>query len=561
MTKKDISMKYHIALFVAMLCLASCSNHSAHWNTLLTVESFIEEQPDSALTVLQRIDVEELISSEERAKHALLLSMAMDKNLIDRTDFEVLQPAIDYYRHHGTATDKLRTYYYEGRIYQNRGEKDLAMKTFIKARELEGEITDTLTFANLLVAQGSYLYTSYKIDEFIENNLLAAELYQAIGRSYYHTTSLINALDGSIINKDKQLADSLLACCQSNIKAHPNYGRLMIPFVISYNIAFGSEEEIKRVADLCYADSLLPDRAKLNIAYGYSQIGESAKAIQVLESVHAEAIDANPLKYFATKTKVLEANDMHKEALESYILYSTTLERTHQALFSQDLLFAQERHDMEMAALLEIQKQKKLIWYTICCALALLCVIGVIYYRYRIGRTQRIIIEQENVNLRLEQENLSMRNSRLEAESENLKALLAEQEELSAPVTEAIKARLAILNGLLAAKISSNNAYSQPYDKWEEKITKDKHAFMTSTRLAFKASHPKFMKYLEEHGLTDSELDYLCLYAIGLRGKEIGDYIQLKRHYHISSDIRKKLGIDEHETNLGIYVRKLMKKL
>ena len=84
---------------------------------------------------------------------------------------------------------------------------------------------------------------------------------------------------------------------------------------------------------------------------------------------------------------------------------------------------------------------------------------------------------------------------------------------------------------------------------------------MDSTRLAFKASHPKFIQYLEEHNLTDSEINYACLYAIGLRGKEIGEYIQLKRHYHISSDIRKKLGMNEQETNLGIYIRQLMKKL
>ena len=37
--------------------------------------------------------------------------------------------------------------------------------------------------------------------------------------------------------------------------------------------------------------------------------------------------------------------------------------------------------------------------------------------------------------------------------------------------------------------------------------------------------------------------------------------MQLKRHYHISSDVRKKLGIDEHQTNIGIYIRKLMKQL
>ena len=79
---------------------------------------------------------------------------------------------------------------------------------------------------------------------------------------------------------------------------------------------------------------------------------------------------------------------------------------------------------------------------------------------------------------------------------------------------------------------------------------------MDSTRLVFAASHPKFMKFLVEHGLTTEEINYLCLYAIGLRGKEVGEYIQLKRHYNISSEIRKKLAIDEHETNIGIYVRR-----
>lgn len=84
---------------------------------------------------------------------------------------------------------------------------------------------------------------------------------------------------------------------------------------------------------------------------------------------------------------------------------------------------------------------------------------------------------------------------------------------------------------------------------------------MDSTRLAFAASHPKFMEYLEQHGLSMYEINYLCLYAIGLRGKEVGNYIQIKRHYIISHEIRKKLGIDEHETNIGLYIRKLMRNL
>jgi hypothetical protein len=83
---------------------------------------------------------------------------------------------------------------------------------------------------------------------------------------------------------------------------------------------------------------------------------------------------------------------------------------------------------------------------------------------------------------------------------------------------------------------------------------------MDSTRLAFKASHPKFIKYFEDHNLTDEEINFICLFALGLRGKEVGEYIKNKRHYNLSSAIRKKLGIDEHDTNLGIYVRKLLKQ-
>ena len=118
-----------------------------------------------------------------------------------------------------------------------------------------------------------------------------------------------------------------------------------------------------------------------------------------------------------------------------------------------------------------------------------------------------------------------------------------------------------MLNGLLASRITENDSYAEPYDSWKEKIVQDKDEFMNTTRLAFMASHPRFIEYLEQHGLTESEVNYVCLYAIGLRGKEVGEYMQLKRHYHISTDIRKKLGIDEHQTNIGIYIRKLMKQL
>ena len=545
---------HYINIIGIIFYLASCSSRSQEWEKLEDVEIYIHTHADSALVVLQNIQQSSLSNKEEKAKHALLLSMALDKNVIDRTDFEVLQPAIDYYRNHGTATDKLRTLYYEGRIYQNAGQGDLAMKSFIKAREVEGPITDTLTLGNLLVAQATYYYSTYKVKEFIANNQQAARLYEAIGHSYYQFRSLLNTLDGSILNNDKPLADSILTCCRSEIEKHPDYEASLLSYILSYTITFGSDEEIRTAIESCLDKKNLSRNAKLKMALGYSKIGEAEKALQIF----AEASPSNSLSYLAIQMQVLKSNEKYKEALDAYQSYSNKLEKKHQEIFSQDLLFAQEKHDLEVASLLEIQKRNKLVWYSICCVLALLSISGFIYYHYRIGRSKRIIAEQENTRLRLEQENLGMRISQLESESEHLKNLLSSQEELAGPIAEAVRIRIEMLNGLLASQIAKNEAYTQPYSSWVEEILKDRDAFMDSTRLAFKVSHPQFIQHLESHGLTEWEINYCCLYALGLKGKEVGTYIKMRSHYNVSSDIREKLGISEHDTNLGIYLRKLL---
>lgn len=142
-------------------------------------------------------------------------------------------------------------------------------------------------------------------------------------------------------------------------------------------------------------------------------------------------------------------------------------------------------------------------------------------------------------------------------------AQLSEMVDISDPYLSNIERAVSIPSTevIMRLAIAQNDCYAEPYNKWIETLHNDKQKFMDSTRLAFAASHPKFMEYLEQHGLSMYEINYLCLYAIGLRGKEVGNYIQIKRHYIISHEIRKKLGIDEHETNIGLYIRKLMRNL
>ena len=126
---------------------------------------------------------------------------------------------------------------------------------------------------------------------------------------------------------------------------------------------------------------------------------------------------------------------------------------------------------------------------------------------------------------------------------------------------ELITQRLAVLDKVLASHISSDDRIYRISEEEVENLISDRESFITSTRIIFKERHPEFISYLEKKGLTDWETGYCCLYTLGLKGKDVGEYIKKKRHYIISSNIRKKLGLGEHDTNIGIWLRELLSEL
>lgn len=121
-----------------------------------------------------------------------------------------------------------------------------------------------------------------------------------------------------------------------------------------------------------------------------------------------------------------------------------------------------------------------------------------------------------------------------------------------------IRHRLSVLDKVIASRISSDQKLYQSSEEEINVLMEDREEFLCSTKIVFEESHPKFIAYLQEKGLTDWEIGYCCLYTLGLKGKDIGEFIQKKRHYIISHEIRQKLCLDKHETNISIYLRNLL---
>lgn len=208
-------MKHYISIIILAIFLFSCNGHSKHWETLSQVESYIEEKPDSALVTLEQIDLSELSGKEDKAKYALLYSMALDKNFIDKTDFEVLQPAIDYYEDNGSATDKLRTYFYQGRIYQNQASNALAMESFVNALSEGANSEDLKTKARVYYAQAMIYYSLYDWENFLKSIKKAANLYQESGLHHHYIDCLILIVNGYTLKGDKENALIYIDECES----------------------------------------------------------------------------------------------------------------------------------------------------------------------------------------------------------------------------------------------------------------------------------------------------------------------------------------------------------
>lgn len=546
-------MKHFYFTFLLVICLTSCNSHSVHWDTLSQIESYIEENPDSALVILEQIDLSELSGKEEKAKHALLYSMALDKNFVDKTDFEVLQPAIDYYEDNGSATDKLRTYYYQGRIYQNMGNDALAMESFVNAIAVGEKSDDALTIARIHFAQSKIYYSLFDWDNFIECNKNAAHFFKEVGALNSYANCLIRIINGYTLKENQDNALHYIEKCK-HLLSSISQNRLadFYSAYLTYLIKYGSVQEIINIIAE-YTHTISEFRTDwLTISNAYLRIQKYDEALSVL-SRHTRGVDVNKdRKYYAIISEAYQNLGEYKKSLKAYEEYTILSDSIDYTVYTQDTKFVKERHLLELETIKEREiKNRVFLWATIFIIMFLAIIIW-IRSRLKVNRMEKAIAEQEIERYRLMYE-------QMEEERDNLTNLLAQDDELKPDVKNAVGKRLELLNKFFTAYITNNIEIDRKANKEMEELLANKDTFMTSTKLAFAGSHPKFIKHLEGRGLTEWEINYCCLYALGLKGKEVGTYIKMRSHYNNSSAIREKLGINEHETNLGIYIRKLLK--
>lgn len=139
---------YIFVVSIVFLCQACRQNTADVEQCLDTAEELMIERPDSALSILENISIEQVSSRKDRARYALLYTQAKDKNFIDETDIKLISEAKEYYDDSNDIKSKFLSLYYYGRILCNNGNYPHAIIAYTQAEcLLEGFIKDNLNIS------------------------------------------------------------------------------------------------------------------------------------------------------------------------------------------------------------------------------------------------------------------------------------------------------------------------------------------------------------------------------------------------------------------------------
>lgn len=99
--------KIVISLIVSVMMFSSCQSK----REVAQVWEYIQERPDSALSVLNAMDAS-AFHGRTLAEYRLLKAMALDKNYVNVASDSLALPAYQYFRKHGPKEKEMMSLYY-----------------------------------------------------------------------------------------------------------------------------------------------------------------------------------------------------------------------------------------------------------------------------------------------------------------------------------------------------------------------------------------------------------------------------------------------------------------
>ena len=537
----------------------SCVDDSAVVTELDWAEAVMEEHPDSALALLDTLDRSRLRTRGAKARHALLYSQALDKNYIELTTDSIIRPAAQYYARHGSPNDRLKAQYYLGCIFRNASDWEQAIEHFVNAEKYVDRATDWQAVGRLYSAKRAIYFDIYDFEKSYRDALLSAEYYGKSGDVPLMVKALINAANCAYFLHNYETADSLLHEVKAKHWDGSSMSNKSSYFSISLYLAVKTDSTaVKSILSEYLRTVTVPEEMDWSaVANMYRMSGNLDSALWALERYPITYPDyEEEAQYHILSSLIYEDLGLYDKAYASLKRYSEIVGREDIDKFEADTKFIEERYRHESEA---IRHRNTVILIISGSVIALLLAAIILSNLRNKAKIAEITIAHERQEAEKKQQYLEDINTRLTEEKATLTEMLSKAS-IPEEARRSVNDMLTTVTRILSAKASGSDSevIDQVTHKMEQ-LTEDRNQFVLSVMFSYATAHPEFTTTLKARGLSEWETGYCCLYAMGLRGKDIGNLIGGGSHAHHNraSAIRAKLGLTEHDTTLGRWLIRL----
>lgn len=282
----DIRMLAAVTVFFLVGLLPGC--HRKPDVRLLCAESIMEEHPDSALMILEHIDVSEFEEEEDAALFGLLLTQARYKNFIEEDNDSVIGKSADYFTHKKNYEYASSSLFLTGIIQMNANRLGEAVVSFSKGLDMakdndlnmwEGQCARGLfmLYGRILDSSSQLRYAEIAIDAFSKGNYKDWKEYavyeMAIAYNNIGQYEKAYSISKGIVDNFKESGDSLLLKESTHLMGLAsfnmhNYYQSLTHYAVTFHsnpdmITENDKEIISYSTRMVGADSLSPEMKKL----------------------------------------------------------------------------------------------------------------------------------------------------------------------------------------------------------------------------------------------------------------------------------------------------------
>ena len=408
--KGCMKYQYIISFFLCSLIL-SCAEDNC--SQLEIAEALMQDRPDSSLSLILQMEPERIHNAAIKARYALLLTMASDKNNIDVADDSLINFAVDYYSLHGDAAAKMKTWYYHGIVQKNAGDYSSAVVSFEKAEQYAKSIYD-LHFLGLIYRNKTEVFTATNnIPLAIEHAKLSLSAFLENGEKKYAdyaryslAVSYLNNLD--IASAREQLNTLMAADIPQSL-----IDQARLCQAESYVI---KEDSLARALEIYERtqEKWMTSRDFGLCALAYALDGQSdqmQKMLMTADSVAKTPLERANTGFLLAKIDSLSGN--YKTAYTRVKKAAVVQDSLTRVLLKQSLIMSQRDYYKQEVILREnmMKQQKTVMVFGAIVAILILLVSGIIVIYRR--KKRDFIIKEQMAELTLAQQTMQKNNANL----------------------------------------------------------------------------------------------------------------------------------------------------